>query len=67
MIPCLTYSYTTLIQLKYSIGEIHHCVTVVRKSIFNSKPPFELPITTESWTNFALMISKQKKLMDTKN
>ena len=37
--------YQTLIQLKFFIGGIHHCVTVVGKWIFDSDFTFALPLT----------------------
>ena len=44
--PLLEISpFLTLIQLKYSIGWIHHCVKVVYKWIFDGNFPFEIHLT----------------------
>ena len=37
--------YPTFIQLKYFLGGIHHCVTVVGECIFYSNFPFAIPLT----------------------
>ena len=44
--PLLCISpFPTLIQFKYLIGGIQHCVTVVSKWVFDSNFPFALPLT----------------------
>ena len=55
--PLLEISpYSKLIQLKYFLGGISHCVTVVGKWIFDSNIPFELPLTKDNldycWINY---------------
>ena len=40
--------YTTLIQLKKSLGRIHHCVSVVGKWIFDISFTFALTLTKEN-------------------
>ena len=41
------YPFTTIIQLKESIGGIHNCVTVVGKLIFDSDFNFAIPLTCD--------------------
>ena len=40
--------YSTLIQLKHFPGRIHHCDTVVGKSIFDGNFPFAVPLTKDN-------------------
>ena len=40
--------YPTLLQLKYFIDRIHHCVTVAGKWIFDRNYPFEPPLTKDN-------------------
>ena len=48
--PLLDISpYPTLIQLKYFLGGIHHCVTVVGKWVFYSNFTFVLSITKDNF------------------
>ena len=61
------YTYPTLNQLKDYLDRIHHCVKVVDKWISDSKFPFALTPTKYNWTNVALMITKQKEWMVTKD
>ena len=37
--------YPALTQLKYFLGRIYHCVTVVGKWVFDSSFPFILPLS----------------------
>ena len=48
--PLLVVSpYPTLIHLKYYLGGIHHCVSVIGKWIFDSNLPFALTPTKENF------------------
>ena len=40
--------YPTLILLKYFLGDIQHCVTVVGKWIFDSNFPFAVPLAKDN-------------------
>ena len=40
--------FTTLTQIKYFLGGIQHCVTVVRRCVFESNFPFALTITRDN-------------------
>ena len=54
--PMLEISpYPTLIQLKYYLDWIHHCVTVVGKLVFVITFPFLLPLIKVSLDYFCIM------------
>ena len=40
--------FTTLVMLKYFLGGIQHCITVVGKWVFDIDFTFALPITREN-------------------
>ena len=42
------YQFPTSIQLKYFLGGIQHCVTVVGKWFFDSNFPFAIPLTCDN-------------------
>ena len=44
--------YPTLVQLKYFLGGIQHCVTIVGKWIFDSNFTFALPLTQDELDYF---------------
>ena len=54
------YPYTTLIQLKYFLGGIHHCVTVVSKLVFDSNFPFVIPLTQDD-LDYGFINDNEKK------
>ena len=54
-------TYPKWIHLKYFIGGINNCVTVVGKLVFDIDLTFTLPLTKVIWMTFELMITKQKK------
>ena len=66
-----TYPYPTLMQLKYYLFEIHHCVTVVGKWLFDDNFTFAFPLTKynldycciidneTNGTNFCKKLSKE--------
>ena len=53
-------THPTLIKLKYLLGGIHHCVTVVGKWILDSNFSFELPLTKENLDYFCINDNEKK-------
>ena len=54
--------YPALIQLKYSLDRIHHCVTAVGKWIIDSNFPFALPLKKENLDYYCIYDSEAKVL-----
>ena len=52
--------YSTLTQLKYFLGEIHHCVIVVGEWIFTVVFLFLFLSQKKIWTTVALMITGKR-------
>ena len=55
--------YPTLILLKYFLGGIHHCVTVVGEWIFDSNFPFVLLLNQDNLDYFFIH-NNETKLMN---
>ena len=58
--------FITLIQLKYFLRGIQHCLTVVSKWIFDSNVPFALPLTRDNLDYFCTNNNKTKVMNDYK-
>ena len=57
------YPYPTLIQLKYFLVGIHHCVTVFGKWVFDSDFPFAIPLTKD-YLYYCCINDNETKLMN---
>ena len=55
--------YPTLIQMKYFLGGIHHCVPVVGKWIFDGNFPFAIPLDKDHLKYFYIN-DNETKLMN---
>ena len=62
IVPLVDISqYPTLIQLKYFLGRIHHCVTVVGKFIFDSNFCFALLLTKDNLDYCCINMNEKKE------